>query len=270
MPSFNFPQPSIADGSDALRPATLRGLGPDQTLVLINGKRRHVSALLNINGTVGRGSAAVDLNLVPGLAISRVEVLRDGAAAQYGSDAIAGVINIQLNKFQARRPRGNHLRPRCGTTVNEVAEVTGLQLSAGGQPQFDLTDGRYLLANTGDDRETRDGDQVTTTANLGLPIGKTGFINITGEYHHRQATNRAGYDLRPNFNRPTAAFDPREITFDRLQFRLRRPALARLQPVPQRRHRHRPGLGAVQLRFLRPPRRPQRRQLAPAQQRCQP
>jgi len=68
VPSFNFPQPSIADGSDALRPATLRGLSPDQTLVLINGKRRHVSALLNINGTVGRGSAAVDLNLVPGLA----------------------------------------------------------------------------------------------------------------------------------------------------------------------------------------------------------
>jgi iron complex outermembrane receptor protein len=79
VPSFNFPQPSIADGSDALRPATLRGLSPDQTLVLINGKRRHVSALLNINGTVGRGSAAVDLNLIPGLAISRVEVLRDGA-----------------------------------------------------------------------------------------------------------------------------------------------------------------------------------------------
>ena len=82
VPSFNFPQTSIADGSDALRPATLRGLSPDQTLVLVNGKRRHVSALLNINGTVGRGSAAVDLNLIPGIAISRVEVLRDGAAAQ--------------------------------------------------------------------------------------------------------------------------------------------------------------------------------------------
>jgi iron complex outermembrane recepter protein len=82
VPSFNFPQPSIADGSDALRPASLRGLSPDQTLVLVNGKRRHVSALLNINGTVGRGSAAVDLNLIPGIAISRVEVLRDGAAAQ--------------------------------------------------------------------------------------------------------------------------------------------------------------------------------------------
>src|SRR5215212_6622930 len=96
VPSFNFPSPSIADGSDALRPATLRGLSPDQTLVLVNGKRRHVSALLNINGTIGRGSAAVDLNLIPAIAISRVEVLRDGASSQYGSDAIAGVINIQL------------------------------------------------------------------------------------------------------------------------------------------------------------------------------
>ena len=96
VPSFNFPQPSITDGTDVIRPATLRGLGPDQTLVLINGKRRHTSALLNINGSVGRGTSAVDINLIPVIAISRVEVLRDGAAAQYGSDAIAGVINFQL------------------------------------------------------------------------------------------------------------------------------------------------------------------------------
>jgi iron complex outermembrane receptor protein len=96
VPSFNFPQPAISDGSDALRPATLRGLSPDQTLVLVNGKRRHVSALLNINGTVGRGAAAVDMNSIPALAIDRIEVLRDGASSQYGSDAIAGVINIRL------------------------------------------------------------------------------------------------------------------------------------------------------------------------------
>ena len=80
VPSFNFPQPSIADGTDVLRPATLRGLSPDQTLVLVNGKRRHVSALLNINGTIGRVSAAVDMNLIPTLAIERIEVLRDGAS----------------------------------------------------------------------------------------------------------------------------------------------------------------------------------------------
>ena len=133
VPSFNFPQPSIADGSDALRPATLRGLAPDQTLVLINGKRRHVSSLLNINGTVGRGSAAVDMNLIPGLAISRVEVLRDGAAAQYGSDAIAGVINVQL-KSARHGGRASMTYGKYVTTVNDVDRVTGLQLNSAGLP----------------------------------------------------------------------------------------------------------------------------------------
>ncbi|MGB1299254.1 MAG: TonB-dependent receptor plug domain-containing protein, partial [Psychrobium sp.] len=88
IPSFNYPNPSIADGTDHSRPAVLRGLAPDHTLVLINGKRRHSSALLNLNGTVGRGSTAVDLNTIPTSAIKSIEVLRDGAAAQYGSDAI--------------------------------------------------------------------------------------------------------------------------------------------------------------------------------------
>ena len=110
VPSFNFPQPSIADGTDVLRPATLRGLSPDQTLVLINGKRRHVSALLNINGTIGRGSAAVDMNLIPTLAIERIEVLRDGASSQYGSDAIAGVINVQLKTRRSWRTSPGQLR----------------------------------------------------------------------------------------------------------------------------------------------------------------
>jgi iron complex outermembrane receptor protein len=218
VPSFNFPQPSIADGSDALRPATLRGLSPDQTLVLVNGKRRHVSALLNINGTVGRGSAAVDLNLIPGLAISRVEVLRDGAAAQYGSDAIAGVINIWLKSAD----HGGRVSLTYGqyvTTVDNVANVTGLQVNGSGQPILDPADNRYFLANVDGERRARDGTQVTAAANLGLPIGPHGFINITGELHHREDTNRAGFDLRPNFIRPTAAFDPREVTMDRLQFR---------------------------------------------------
>ena len=219
VPSFNFPQPSIADGSDALRPASLRGLSPDQTLVLVNGKRRHVSSLLNINGTVGRGSAAVDLNLIPGMAISRVEVLRDGAAAQYGSDAIAGVINIQL-KTARRGGRAAVTFGQYVTTVDDVDEVTGLQLNSAGQPQLDPADNRYFLANTGGERDARDGKQLTAAANVGIPLGETGYVNLTGEYHYRQATNRAGYDLRPNFVRPTpTTFDPREITFDRLQFR---------------------------------------------------
>jgi iron complex outermembrane receptor protein len=222
VPSFNFPQPSIADGSDALRPATLRGLSPDQTLVLVNGKRRHVSALLNINGTVGRGSAAVDLNLIPGIAISRVEVLRDGAAAQYGSDAIAGVINIRLKNAS----HGGRAAVTWGeyiTTVNDVARVTGLQTNAAGQPILDPTDTRYLLANSDGERHVQDGAQLTSGVNIGLPLGPNGFVNLSGEYHHRDDVNRAGYDLRPNFTlgltSTTTVFDSRELGFDRLEFR---------------------------------------------------
>jgi iron complex outermembrane recepter protein len=101
-PSVNFPRATVADGTDHVRPATLRGLAPDQVLVLVNGKRRHNSALVNVNGTVGRGSTAVDLNAIPSTAIERIEILRDGAAAQYGSDAIAGVVNIVLKTGERR------------------------------------------------------------------------------------------------------------------------------------------------------------------------
>ncbi len=96
IPSFNFSSSTISDGTDSVRPATLRGLGPDQVLVLVNGKRRHASALIHVNTSVGRGSAGTDMNAIPLGAIKRIEVLRDGASAQYGSDAIAGVINIVL------------------------------------------------------------------------------------------------------------------------------------------------------------------------------
>ena len=96
LPSLNFPRPGLADGTDTIRPATLRGMAPDQTLVLINSKRRHSSALVNVNGTVGRGSASVDLNAIPTAIVKNIEVLRDGAAAQYGSDAISGVVNLRL------------------------------------------------------------------------------------------------------------------------------------------------------------------------------
>jgi iron complex outermembrane receptor protein len=98
VPSFNFPRPSLTDGTDHIRPATLRGLAPDQTLVLINGKRRHTSSLVNLNGSIGRGSVSTDFNAIPTSAIGSIEVLRDGASAQYGSDAIAGVINVILRK----------------------------------------------------------------------------------------------------------------------------------------------------------------------------
>ena len=96
IPSFNFSSSSISDGSDAVRPATLRGMGPDQVLVLLNGKRRHGSALIHVNTSVGRGNTGTDMNAIPMGAIKRIEVLRDGASAQYGSDAVAGVINVIL------------------------------------------------------------------------------------------------------------------------------------------------------------------------------
>ena len=97
-PSSNFSTTFISDGTDAVRPVTLRGLGPDQTLLLVNGKRRHQTALVHYQQTVGRGSAGYDINTIPAAAIDHIEVLRDGAAAQYGSDAIAGVINVILKE----------------------------------------------------------------------------------------------------------------------------------------------------------------------------
>ncbi|HEU4680562.1 MAG TPA: TonB-dependent receptor [Gemmatimonadales bacterium] len=117
-PSFNFPRATIGDGTDHTRPATLRGLAPDQVLVLVNGKRRHISALINVNGTIGRGSGMVDLNAIPASAIERIEILRDGAAAQYGSDAIAGVINIILKEGSP-----NELLTTAGQTVESDGEV---------------------------------------------------------------------------------------------------------------------------------------------------
>ena len=123
LPSFNFPQPSLTDGTDHVRPAQLRGLAPDHTLVLINGKRRHTSALLNLGGSAGRGSSAVDLNAIPVNAIERIEVLRDGAAAQYGSDAIAGVINIVLKKA----PSGGAVSVTYGANVTELEGVPNLE-----------------------------------------------------------------------------------------------------------------------------------------------
>jgi iron complex outermembrane receptor protein len=217
VPSFNFPQPSITDGTDVIRPATLRGLSPDQSLVLINGKRRHTTALLNINGSVGRGSAAVDINLIPSIALSRVEVLRDGAAAQYGSDAIAGVLNFQLSD----RRSGGRVQVNFGTYISDVKgieEVTGLANGANGQPTTAL-DGTFNLTTTGKDRHVSDGETVTVAGIVGLPLGPEGHITLSAEYQDRQATNRAGYDPRRQYNLINNLVDPREFTFNRLSHR---------------------------------------------------
>jgi len=152
LPSLNFPRvPAIAGGSSASRPAQLRGLSPDQVLVLVNGKRRHTSSMLHLNNIVGRGSAPVDLNAIPVSAIERVEVLRDGAAAQYGSDAIAGVINVVLKGQR----QGGHMH------------ATGGQYSAG------------------------DGAQWQVSADTGLALGQErGFLHLSAETGHQHHSNR--------------------------------------------------------------------------------
>lgn len=157
-PSFNANRQTGADGADHTDPATLRGLGPDQTLVLINGKRRHQSSLINIYGTRGRGNTGTDLNAIPTAAIERIEILRDGASAQYGSDAIAGVINIVLK--------------------DNVDEFTG-NVNVGAN-----------LAKDNPDRSTFDGENVQINGNYGFRIGEGGFINVTTDYWHRGHTNR--------------------------------------------------------------------------------
>ncbi len=157
VPSFNSNTQTISDGTDHIDPATLRGLGPDQVLVLINGKRRHTTSLININGTVGKGSVGTDLNAIPTASIKRIEVLRDGAAAQYGSDAIAGVINIILEESTDK------------LLVN-------------------TTTGGYLSKNS---EGTIDGENVSVNANYGIKLDTKGaFINFTANYDYRNPTNR--------------------------------------------------------------------------------
>ena len=180
-PSIDFPRPSATDGTDAIRPATLRGLSPDQVLVLVNGARVNSSALLNVNGSVGRGSAAVDLNTIPTAALERIEVLRDGASAQYGSDAIAGVINLRLREARS----GGAASATYGIYHTNINTARGSR-STTGEPVF------------------------TASAWQGFGLGSDGFVTITGEYVNRKPTNRADLDPRTTpANRLTGRFgDP--------------------------------------------------------------
>ncbi|MEM6815982.1 MAG: TonB-dependent receptor plug domain-containing protein, partial [Bacteroidota bacterium] len=158
-PSFTSQTQTVSDGTDHIDPATLRGLGPDQVLILINGKRRHTSALLNVNGTVGRGSVGTDMNSIPAIAIKRIEVLRDGAAAQYGSDAIAGVINIILKE-----------------------DTDKLDLT--------LTAGANFSENSNQFDGGVDGEKIQIDANYGIKLPKGGFINLTGSLASREPALR--------------------------------------------------------------------------------
>ena len=156
IPSINFPRPTVVDGTELVRPVQLKGLSPDQVLVLVNGKRRHTGAFINLGGTIGRGSAPTDLNAIPVSAISRIEVLREGASARYGSDAIAGVVNIILKSD-----------PKTGDA--------GI---------------RYGIYNKGD------GEQKQSYVSGGTKLNDYGYLIFSGEWQDNEATNRAGADLR--------------------------------------------------------------------------
>ncbi|WP_034922226.1 TonB-dependent receptor [Gillisia sp. CAL575] len=190
-PSFNANKQSGSDGADHIDPASLRGLGPDQTLVLINGKRRHQSSLINIFGTRGRGNTGTDLNAIPASAIKRIEILRDGASAQYGSDAIAGVINIVLNdkvgEFTGNVNYGFYSNNPQGDFPDGTANTDGNRLDT-------EKDGNQI----GDDKSF-DGGSVKVTANYGVGIGEEGFANFTTEYISKNKTLRPGFDFRRGF-----------------------------------------------------------------------
>ncbi|WP_418607884.1 TonB-dependent receptor plug domain-containing protein [Pseudoalteromonas sp. US3C1013] len=209
VPSFNYPSATLSDGTDHARPAVLRGLAPDHTLVLINGKRRHSGALLNLGGTVGRGSTAVDLNMIPTSAIKRVEVLRDGAAAQYGSDAIAGVINIVLKDAT----EGGSVSVTYGQYDSQMAGV----------PQLNSTyadENGNLAFNLGDDRQVNDGNTRTISANSGFSLADNGFLNVSIEYRDNDSTQRSGFDPREQYSRlDDGSLDPREFTINRYNHR---------------------------------------------------
>ena len=155
-PSFNLPPVSSSPTATGARPATLRGLNPDQLLVLVNGKRRHASAVINSNNGIGRGTVPVDLNTIPVEAIERIEVLKDGAAAQYGSDALAGVINIVL--------RG---------------DSSGAELSA-------------LAGET----HRGDGASGLVEGRDGFKLGEKGFLTLSGDVRYHDLTNAASIDPR--------------------------------------------------------------------------
>jgi iron complex outermembrane receptor protein len=175
-PALDFPRPAITDGTDHVRPATLRGLAPDQTLVLVNGMRGHVSALVAVNGSIGRGSTAFDLNTIPTVAVDRVEVLRDGASAQYGADAIAGVMNIRLRGVR----EGGSLTASYGIYDTEVETSRGK-------------------------RDANDGLQESLSGWVGLPLGPQGFLTLSGEWSLRHPTNRSDFINQaalPAYGRP--------------------------------------------------------------------
>lgn len=181
-PSFNFPRQSNSGVGDTVRAAQLRGLSPDQTLVLVGGKRYHTTSVPNLDTKIGRGTAPVDFNTLPINAIGRIEVLRDGAGAQYGSDAIAGVVNVGLDR-----------------------------LSSGGS--ISVTYGLNITNPDAINQNLTDGNTVVVDAKAGFKLGDGGFLTVGGDYIYQQGTNRAGFDQGGQFLTNGSYSDPRNDRF---------------------------------------------------------
>jgi iron complex outermembrane receptor protein len=174
-PSFNFPRQSNSGSSDHVRAGQLRGLSPDQLLVLVNGKRRHSSAIVNSETKIGRGTAAVDFNTIPLSAVKKVEILRDGAGAQYGSDAVAGVINVLLDEDPSRT-------------------------------DVELTLGEHVTHLGATDQDIKDGETFTLAASTGFALPNEGFLRVGFDVENRNKTNRAGFDQIPFFEDPANGY----------------------------------------------------------------
>jgi iron complex outermembrane receptor protein len=228
-PSFNMPRTSISDGSDTVRPMTLRGLGSGQVLVLVNGKRRHTTALVHVNNSPSRGDTGVDLNAIPAAAIERIEVLRDGAAAQYGSDAIAGVINIVLKSgnsggaFNVYTGQNEHVIEAIPVgydmygikygdetipyTWNPTTEVT-----------YERTDGDPMaLVTSSEDYTINDGAVTQYQLSRGFSIGNGGSLFIAAEIRDRARSNRVGFEGEQYYEPNSDYWSDDEAESQRLQ-----------------------------------------------------
>jgi iron complex outermembrane receptor protein len=211
LPSLNFPRPALTDGTSGVRPAQLRGLSPDQVLVLVNGKRRHTSAQINVNGTIGRGSSAVDINAIPIAAIERVEVLRDGASAQYGSDAIAGVINIVL--------KGSGKGGSLSVDHGQYSAGDGEKDQISGDAGFTFGGGRGQVHLAGQfsqqEESNRAGPYQGSAPNTGNypDIGETTFVVGDPEVDASAVSANASFDFSDNLSAyATAMASNRDIT----------------------------------------------------------
>lgn len=210
-PSFNYNKQSGADGADHLDLGTLRGLGPDQTLVLINGKRRHQTAFVALFGTRGRGASGTDMNAFPESSVDRIEILRDGASAQYGSDAMAGVINVRLRKDV------NHWSINTGWSGYYDTKYNSLK---------SVDPSQYYTGNK------IDGGAFSFSLNNGLKLGKSGgFINLSFDYLKQGKTFRQVPDTNastnakalPYFNSGRRAFGDGSVQTDGAMYNMELP-----------------------------------------------